>query len=88
MREQVLAAAAAAGRDPDAVTCALNLNVRLGAEHRDGGAFEGPAAKITDGLRHYAGLGFTTFNLIVAGEDPAGQTGRLATEVLPALRSG
>jgi hypothetical protein len=37
--------------------------------------------------RRYAGLGFTAFNFIPAGEDPAAQVQRLAAEILPALRT-
>jgi len=87
MRERVTAAAQRAGRDPASITCALNTQVTVddrGARHAD--QFTGPPAKIADSVRRYAELGFTAFNFILAGEDPARQVYRLATEVLPALR--
>jgi alkanesulfonate monooxygenase SsuD/methylene tetrahydromethanopterin reductase-like flavin-dependent oxidoreductase (luciferase family) len=86
MRQRVLDAAAASGRDPASVTCALNLAVTVGPHHRGSGPFEGPATKIADGLHHYVELGFTAFNLSPAGDHPAAQTELLAAEVLPALR--
>ena len=87
MRDRVTAAAQRAGRDPASITCALNTQVTVddrGARHAD--QFTGPPAKIADSVRRYAELGFTAFNFILAGEDPARQVYRLATEVLPALR--
>lgn len=86
MRQRVLGAAAASGRDPASVTCALNLAVTVGTHHRGSGPFEGPATKIADGLRHYIDLGFTAFNLSPTGEDLAAQAELLATDVLPTLR--
>jgi len=87
MRARVTAAAERAGRDPASITCALNTQVTV--DDRDGrhpDQFTGPPAKIVDSVRRYAELGFTAFNFIPAGEDPAGQVSRLAAEVLPALR--
>jgi alkanesulfonate monooxygenase SsuD/methylene tetrahydromethanopterin reductase-like flavin-dependent oxidoreductase (luciferase family) len=86
MRQRVLDAAAASGRDPASVTCALNLAVTIGAHHRGSGPFEGPATKIADGLWHYIELGFTAFNFSPADGDPAAQLEVLAAEVLPVLR--
>ena len=87
MRDRVTAAAQRAGRDPASITCALNTQVTVddrGARHPD--QFTGPPGKIAGSVRRYAELGFTAFNFIPAGEDPARQVNRLATEVLPALR--
>lgn len=87
MRARVVAAAQRAGRDPASITCALNTQVTVDdrdARHPD--QFTGPPAKIADSVRRHAELGFTAFNLIPAGEDPARQVYRLATEVLPALK--
>jgi hypothetical protein len=87
MRDRVLAAAERAGRDPAELTCALNTQVTVddrGGRHPD--PLTGPPAKIVDSVRRYAELGFTAFNFIPTGEDPAGQVTRLAAEVLPALR--
>jgi alkanesulfonate monooxygenase SsuD/methylene tetrahydromethanopterin reductase-like flavin-dependent oxidoreductase (luciferase family) len=88
MRERVAAAAEQAGRDPASITCALNTQVIV--DDRDGhGAdqFAGSPAKIIESVRRYAELGFTAFNFIPAGEDPADQVRRLAGEVLPAVRT-
>ncbi|MEP7024898.1 MAG: LLM class flavin-dependent oxidoreductase [Actinomycetota bacterium] len=87
MRRRVLDAAAASGRDPGSVTCALNLAVTVGAQHRGSGPFEGPVTKIADSLWRYVELGFTAFNLSPTGDPPAAQTELLAAGVLPALRS-
>jgi hypothetical protein len=82
----VLDAAAASGRDPASVTCAMNLAVTVGPHHRGSDPFEGPATKIADGLWHYIKLGFTAFNLSPTGDNPATQLELLAAKVLPALR--
>jgi alkanesulfonate monooxygenase SsuD/methylene tetrahydromethanopterin reductase-like flavin-dependent oxidoreductase (luciferase family) len=88
MRQRVLDAAQRAGRNPAQITCALNLSVTLSStNHRDADQFEGTPAKIADGLRHYIGLGFTAFNFIVQGDEPTGQTERLAGEVLHVITS-
>lgn len=87
MRARVIVAAGQAGRDPADLTCALNTQVTVDDRHgRHPDEFTGPPAKIVDSVRRYAGLGFTAFNFIPAGDDPAGQVSRLAAEVLPALR--
>jgi len=89
MRSQVLAAAERAGRQPDAITCALNLEVRLDDQlGRDPDEFIGPPDKIAGALLRYVGLGFTAFNLMTAGEHAEDQVDRLAAEVLPAVRAG
>ena len=88
MLGRVAAAAERAGRDPASITCALNTQVILDDhDGSDADRFTGPPNKIVDSARHFAGLGFTAFNFIPAGEDPAGQVQRLAADVLPALRA-
>jgi alkanesulfonate monooxygenase SsuD/methylene tetrahydromethanopterin reductase-like flavin-dependent oxidoreductase (luciferase family) len=87
MRQRVLDSAERHGRDPAAITCALNVEVQVGAHHRGSGQFEGPPAKIAEGLQRFAAQGFTVFSLMPAGDDQAAQVERLAAEVLPALRA-
>ena len=85
MRERVLAAAADRGRDPESVTCALNLSVHIGISSDDSGAVTGDPATIARRLAELAATGFTAFNLQVRERS---QWQRLAAEVLPALRTG
>jgi probable F420-dependent oxidoreductase len=90
LRERVLAAAAAAGRDPGELTCAYNLGVRVDEHERPGtspSVVAGPADAVAEQLAGFAGLGFTAFNFQPAGPDPAAQVERLANEVVPAVRT-
>lgn len=88
MRERVLAAARAAGRDPDGITCAYNLGIRVDerAEPRSD-VVSGPPAAVVDRLAGFVALGFTALNLIPAGPDAPEQAHRIATEIIPAVRS-
>jgi alkanesulfonate monooxygenase SsuD/methylene tetrahydromethanopterin reductase-like flavin-dependent oxidoreductase (luciferase family) len=88
MRGAVLAAAQAAGRAPGAVTCALNLEVRVG-DHADGGpdVLAGSPAELAGRLRELIATGFTAFNFSPAGPRPASeQVEQLAADVIPRLR--
>lgn len=90
LRDRVLAAAAAAGRDPGELTCAYNLGVRVDEHERPGtspSVVTGPADAVAEQLAGLAGLGFTAFNLQPVGPDPAEQVERLANEVVPAVRT-
>ncbi len=86
MRARVLDAAAAAGRDPGQITCALNLDIRIGAGDADApDVVCGTPQQVTDRLLSFVDLGFTAFNFKTPhADDVAG----LATEVLPLLRQG
>jgi probable F420-dependent oxidoreductase len=88
LREHVLAAAHAAGRDPDAITCAYNLSVRID-EHAEPepSVVAGAPDAVTERLRSFAELGFTAMNFIPVGPGQQEQIERLAREVLPALRA-
>lgn len=91
LRDKVLAAARAAGRPPGDLTCALNVDVHVGdrAEPRPG-LVTGSADQVAACLHGFAGLGFTAFNFMVAGEpgaEAAEQVERVATEVIPRLRA-
>lgn len=79
MRNRIAEAAAAAGRSMDDITCALNVEVRLGDERPD---------RIADRLRALTGMGFTVFNLKPAGPGREEQVERLALEVIAAVRAG
>jgi alkanesulfonate monooxygenase SsuD/methylene tetrahydromethanopterin reductase-like flavin-dependent oxidoreductase (luciferase family) len=90
LRDAVLAAAERAGRSPDAITCALNLEVHLddGMTPSDD-LVAGPAEVVARRLAALAGLGFTVLNVKVpapGGADRAKQVERIASEVLPLLR--
>jgi probable F420-dependent oxidoreductase len=88
LRQRVLAAAYAAGRDPDTITCAYNLGIRID-EHADPepSVVTGAPDAVTERLRSLAELGFTAMNFIPVGPGQDEQIDRLAHEVLPALRA-
>jgi len=88
MRDRIFAAAAAAGRDPGEITCVYNVPVRVDeqAENRPGVVSGHPAA-VAERLAALLGLGFTALNLMPAGPAPDEQVERLATDVIPAVRS-
>jgi alkanesulfonate monooxygenase SsuD/methylene tetrahydromethanopterin reductase-like flavin-dependent oxidoreductase (luciferase family) len=89
MRQRVLDAAREAGRDPSAITCAYNVEVRIGDDDgRDPSVVAGSAEAIVERLSEFIGLGFSTFNFMLSGPDLAEQTEGVATEVVPALRAG
>ncbi len=88
MRGRVLAAAQAAGRDPDDITCALNLEIHLGrasTEHPD--ALSGSSDQVAASLCDFVRAGFTSFNFMPVGDTGTQQTEQLAAEVIPALRA-
>jgi probable F420-dependent oxidoreductase len=86
MRNRVLSAVAAAGRDLETFTCAYNVPVHVGA-HADPDVVSGSAAAVTEQLTAFARLGFDTFNLQPQGPDIDSQVECLAAEVLPGLRA-
>ena len=87
MRDQVLAAAGEAGRDPGEITCVYNLDVRV--DERAESTPEmvaGPPGAVVDQLARFAELGFSAMHFLPAGPDPEGQAVRLGEEVIPHLR--
>ncbi|MEU0566006.1 LLM class flavin-dependent oxidoreductase [Nonomuraea sp. NPDC005983] len=87
MRERVLAAAHAAGRAPEEITCAYNIAIRVDEKAKpDAGTLAGSTAFLSDALRGFRDLGFTVFNLMPVGDGLDEQVERLAREVVPALR--
>jgi alkanesulfonate monooxygenase SsuD/methylene tetrahydromethanopterin reductase-like flavin-dependent oxidoreductase (luciferase family) len=88
MRGRVLAAAQAAGRAPGAVTCALNVEVRVG-DHAEASpdVLSGSPGELVARLRELIDTGFTAFNFSPAGPRPAHeQVAQLAADVIPVLR--
>jgi probable F420-dependent oxidoreductase len=88
MRERVLAAARAAGRDPGEITCAYNIGVRVDerAEARPSSVV-GSTDAVAERLLGFLELGFTALSLIPLGPGEHEQAERLASEVVPALRA-
>jgi alkanesulfonate monooxygenase SsuD/methylene tetrahydromethanopterin reductase-like flavin-dependent oxidoreductase (luciferase family) len=89
MRERVLAAAVAAGRDPGEITCAYNVGVRVddrAAAGPDASVVVGAAGAVTERLLGFSSLGFDAFSLVPVGPGEQEQAERLGREVVPALR--
>jgi alkanesulfonate monooxygenase SsuD/methylene tetrahydromethanopterin reductase-like flavin-dependent oxidoreductase (luciferase family) len=87
MRERIYAGAKEAGRAPEEITFAYNMEARVDERGAaDPSVVSGPPGAIVDRLVGFAALGFTAFNLKLVGPDPMEQIGRLAAEVLPAVR--
>ena len=88
MRAAVLDAAARAGRRPDAVTCALNVEVAIGTgRHAAPGIVSGSVADVADQLRAFVDVGFTAFNIKPTGAERSTVLGAFADSVLPVLRA-
>jgi alkanesulfonate monooxygenase SsuD/methylene tetrahydromethanopterin reductase-like flavin-dependent oxidoreductase (luciferase family) len=89
MRERVLAAAVAAGRDPGEITCAYNVGVRVddrAAAGPDASVVVGSAGAVTERLLGFCSLGFDALSLVPVGPGEQEQAERLGREVVPALR--
>jgi alkanesulfonate monooxygenase SsuD/methylene tetrahydromethanopterin reductase-like flavin-dependent oxidoreductase (luciferase family) len=76
MRAAVARAAERAGRSVDDVTCALNLEVRVGEGDR-----------LVESLVDFVAVGFTAFNLKPAGPGYDDQVEWLARDIVPAARA-
>jgi probable F420-dependent oxidoreductase len=90
MRDRVVAAARDAGRNPDDLTLAYNVTVRVDkhADPAQPSVVAGPAEAVAERLAGFLGLGFDALNLVLtadAREDDE-QATALAHEVLPVLR--
>ena len=88
MRERVLAAARQAGREPEEITCAYNVEIRVD-EHADAppSVVSGPPDAVVERLLGFLRLGFTAMNFMPEGPGQDEQAERLAREVIPALRA-
>jgi alkanesulfonate monooxygenase SsuD/methylene tetrahydromethanopterin reductase-like flavin-dependent oxidoreductase (luciferase family) len=84
LRNKIFTAALEAGRDPDTLTCAYHVPVRVG-ELPDPGVVSGAPEQVAAHLREFTRLGFTALNLAPQGEDLAEQVEKLAAEVIPAV---
>ena len=88
MRARILAGADAAGRPPEAITCAYNLGIRVDEKAApEDGAVIGPPDAVSEQLIGFTRLGFTAFNFQPVGPDRAEQIERLANEVVPVVRA-
>ncbi|MGH2709617.1 MAG: LLM class flavin-dependent oxidoreductase [Actinomycetota bacterium] len=88
MRDRVLATAEKAGRDPSAITCVYNVDVRV-EENADVESFviAGSSEQLAEQLAGFARLGFHAMNFCPAGPGEDEQAEMLAKEVIPALRA-
>ena len=80
--DRIRTAAAAAGRDPDEITLAYNIEVEVDATPRPG-VVCGPPDAVVEQLHGFRKLGFTAFNVMPAGPDVTEQLHLLARHVLP-----
>ncbi len=88
MRAKVLRAAQQAGRDPEEMTLAYNIEIRVDGQ-RDLGphVVAGPPDALAERLCSFVELGFDAMNLIPVGPDEKEQVERLGLEVVPEVRS-
>jgi probable F420-dependent oxidoreductase len=88
MLERIDAAAQRAGRNPDAIIRAYNLEISLDSSAEHGPhVVSGTPDVVADRLASFVAIGMTALNLIVVGERPKEQIERLARDVLPAVRA-
>src|SRR5919197_388702 len=85
MRERVLGAAEAAGRDPSEITCSYNVSVTLGEEApAQPNTVTGGPSSVAEPLSGLVTAGFTFLVFWLRGGAEARE--RMAAEVLPAVR--
>jgi alkanesulfonate monooxygenase SsuD/methylene tetrahydromethanopterin reductase-like flavin-dependent oxidoreductase (luciferase family) len=88
MRQRVVTAAEEVGRDPTAIRCALNAEARVDERAEPTpDALSGPPAAVVDRILGFIGKGFTAFNFMPVGADRAEQAERLASEIIPTVRT-
>jgi alkanesulfonate monooxygenase SsuD/methylene tetrahydromethanopterin reductase-like flavin-dependent oxidoreductase (luciferase family) len=86
LRERLRGAAAGAGRDPDEVVCAYNLQATVDPANRSTPQrISGSAGEVVEGLAEIVRRGFTHLILVPMG-DGFEQRERLAADVLPGVR--
>jgi alkanesulfonate monooxygenase SsuD/methylene tetrahydromethanopterin reductase-like flavin-dependent oxidoreductase (luciferase family) len=89
MRDRVLSAASAAGRNPAEITYAYHMQFRVAPRpDLSPEIVSGPPELIAERLAGFASLGFTAMNFSPVGDDEEEQIEQLATEVLPLLGPG
>lgn len=79
-------AGAEVGREPGSVTFNYNIPIRIGGRARDDRTVAGTPDQIVEQLHTFITAGFTSMSFWPIG-DAEEQTARLATEIVPALRS-
>lgn len=85
-RRIVLSVAESAGRSPDEITCALNVQVSIDGIPEPGSTvLAGPAEQVAESIAGFVDLGFNAFNFMPVGDRPIEQIERLATDVMQAL---
>jgi alkanesulfonate monooxygenase SsuD/methylene tetrahydromethanopterin reductase-like flavin-dependent oxidoreductase (luciferase family) len=87
MRDHVLEAAREVGRDPEAITCVYNLDIRVGEDSGEPTVVSGSPDVLVERLTGFLKLGFSALNLIPSGPDHAEQMERLGREVIPGVRA-
>ena len=88
MRDRIFAAARETGRDPDQITLAYNIEIRIdGRADSSPGVISGAPDEVVDRLSGLVALGFNAMNFKPVGPDRHDQVERLGAEVLPALGS-
>jgi len=89
MRERIFAGARDAGRAPEDITFAYNMEIRVDeVSHPDPFVVSGPPDVVIERLLGFTKLGFSAMNFQPLGPDPGEQIERLALEVIPALKGG
>jgi alkanesulfonate monooxygenase SsuD/methylene tetrahydromethanopterin reductase-like flavin-dependent oxidoreductase (luciferase family) len=86
MMQSVREGASAAGRDPDALTYALNTELEIGGEP-DEDRVAGSPDEIVDQLNGFVEAGFTAFNFILRAAAPADAMRRVEAEIVAPLHA-
>jgi alkanesulfonate monooxygenase SsuD/methylene tetrahydromethanopterin reductase-like flavin-dependent oxidoreductase (luciferase family) len=88
LHEQILRGASEAGRDPDDITLAYNMEIRIDERgEKDSHVVRGSADAVAEQLIGFTELGFTAMNFQPQAPGRGEQIERLATEVIPAVRT-
>jgi alkanesulfonate monooxygenase SsuD/methylene tetrahydromethanopterin reductase-like flavin-dependent oxidoreductase (luciferase family) len=89
MRKRLLEAAREAGRDPAAITCAVNVDIRVDDRAKgDESLVAGSPEAVAERLGTFAAAGFSAFNFMLDAVGAGEQAERLASEVIPLVRGG
>jgi probable F420-dependent oxidoreductase len=88
MRDRIFAAARETGRDPEQITLAYNIEIRIESRADSSpGVISGTPDEVIDRLVALVPLGFTAMNFKPVGPNRHDQIERLGLEVLPTLRA-
>lgn len=85
MRDRIMDAARAAGRNPVEITHVYNVDVRIEEGNTPEFVVSASADELAERLGSFANLGFDAVNLVPFGPGIEEQTARLAREVIPAV---